>query len=215
EKRDTAAQREILVLGDGMADWLAYGLEDAYAEQPDMGVTRKVRSTSGLIKYQPKGDPSDWTAAAKLILRTEKPEVIVVMLGLNDRVSIREPVAEKTDKPADKKSDKDGRVKGDGKSEGKSDGKSDGKADGKGGTKPEPEAAQKAEVDTDLPQDDAANAAEAPAVKSVRSPGGLYEFREDPWVELYTKKIEEMIAAVKSKGVPVVWVGLPAISGAK
>jgi len=24
----------ILVLGDAMADWLAYGLEDAYAEQP-------------------------------------------------------------------------------------------------------------------------------------------------------------------------------------
>src|SRR6516164_9219398 len=40
EKRETAAERHILVLGDGMADWLAYGLEDAYAEQPDMGVIR-------------------------------------------------------------------------------------------------------------------------------------------------------------------------------
>jgi hypothetical protein len=207
EKRDTAPKREILVLGDGMADWLAYGLEDAYAEQPEMGVIRKARSSSGLIKYQPKGDPSDWTAAAKAILKTEKPEIIVVMLGLNDRVAIREPVAEKPDKPVDKKSDKDARVKGDGKSD----------ANGKGGSKPEPkpEAAQKAEVDTDLPQDDAANSAEAAPVKSVRSPNGLYEFREDPWVELYAKKIEEMIAAVKSKGVPVVWVGLPAISGAK
>src|SRR5882762_4496022 len=30
-KRDTAivAERNVLVLGDGMADWLAYGLEDA------------------------------------------------------------------------------------------------------------------------------------------------------------------------------------------
>ena len=37
EKRDGVPERNVLVLGDGMADWLAYGLEDAYAEQPDMG----------------------------------------------------------------------------------------------------------------------------------------------------------------------------------
>ena len=36
-------ERNVLVLGDGMADWLAYGLEDAYAEQPDMGVIRRPR----------------------------------------------------------------------------------------------------------------------------------------------------------------------------
>ena len=95
EKRDTVPERHILVLGDGMADWLAYGLEDAYIEQPDIGVTRKAKNTSGLIKYQPKGDPSDWAAAAKVILATEKPDIIVVMLGINDRASIREPVTEK------------------------------------------------------------------------------------------------------------------------
>src|SRR5882672_1198362 len=27
-KRDTVPERNVLVLGDGMADWLAYGLED-------------------------------------------------------------------------------------------------------------------------------------------------------------------------------------------
>jgi hypothetical protein len=208
EKREAAPERQILVLGDGMADWLAYGLEDAYAEQPDMGVIRKARNTSGLIKYQPKGDPSDWTAAAKVILTTEKPDIVVVMLGLNDRVAIREPATEKSDKPIDKRSDKDARAKGDGKP--------DAKPNGKGGAKPDskPEVAQKPGVDTDLPQDDIDNA-EAPPVKSERSPNGLYEFREDPWVEVYSKKIEDMIAAVKSKGVPVIWVGLPAISGSK
>jgi hypothetical protein len=206
EKRETAPEHQILVLGDGMADWLAYGLEDAYAEQPDMGVIRKARNTSGLIKYQPKGDPADWAAAAKVILKTEKPDIIVVMLGLNDRVAIREPVTEKSDKPVDKRSDRDARARGDGKPE----------ASGKGGANPEPkpEVAQKADADTDRPQDEASNA-EAPPAKSARSPNGLYEFREDPWVELYAKKIEEMIATVKSKGVPVVWVGLPAISGSK
>ena len=93
----------MLVLGDAMADWLGYGLEDAYAEQPDMGVIRKHKTVSGLIKYQPRGEPADWAAAAKGILATEKPDAIVVMLGLNDRVAIREPVAEKkTDKKDDK-----------------------------------------------------------------------------------------------------------------
>jgi hypothetical protein len=46
EKRETVPERHILVLGDGMADWLAYGLEDAYAEQPDIGVIRKAKNTS-------------------------------------------------------------------------------------------------------------------------------------------------------------------------
>ena len=93
----------MLVLGEAMADWLAYGLEDAYAEQPDMGVIRKHKTVSGLIKYQPKGEPADWAAAAKGILATEKPDAIVVMLGLNDRVAMREAVDRK---PADKKADK-------------------------------------------------------------------------------------------------------------
>jgi len=201
EKRDAAPVRHILVLGDGMADWLAYGLEDAYTEQPDIGVIRKAKNTSGLIKYQPKGDPSDWAAAAKVILATEKPDIIVVMLGINDRVSMREPVTEKSDKPADKNNDKkDAHAKDDAKS------------DGKGGAKPE--VAQKPDVDTELPQDDA-DIAKAPPVKSARAPNGFYEFREDRWGELYSKKIEEMIAVVKSKGVPVIWVGLPAIRGPK
>src|SRR5207253_1937740 len=121
-KRDTVPERNVLVLGDAMADWLGYGLEDAYAEQPDMGVIRKHKTASGLIKYQPRGEPADWTVAAKAILAPEK---------------------------------------------------------------------------------------------GARSGGGLYEFRDERWVELYAKKIEELIGVLKSKGVPVLWVGLPAIRGQK
>src|SRR3954465_5278849 len=101
EKRDPSAQapeRNILVLGDAMADWLAYGLEEAWSEQPDMGVIRKHKTVSGLIKYQPKGEPADWAAAARGILATEKPDAIVVMLGLNDRTSIRDSGDRKADK---------------------------------------------------------------------------------------------------------------------
>ena len=207
EKREGVPERNVMVMGDGMADWLASGLEDAYVEQPDMGVIRKAKNTSGLIKYQPKGEPADWAAAAKGILATEKPDVIVVMLGINDRVAIREPVSEKSDKDKDKAAEK------------KAD-KKDARKEKLAPEKPKSDdAAAKPDdkADAELPQDDAENEA-APVTtpeKTTRSPNGLYEFRDDRWVELYSKKIEEMIAAVKSRGVPVIWVGLPAIRGPK
>src|SRR5229473_425828 len=214
EKRDNVPERNVLVLGDAMADWLAYGLEDAYAEQPDMGVIRRHKTVSGLIRYQPKGDPADWPAAAKGILATEKPDAIVVMLGLNDRVSMREPVVEKSDaKSTDKKNDKkDAKTKPDARP-----------ADAKSTAKPDnaTDAAAKPDdkpVDAELSPDDAADSDAPPVIapeKSTRSPNGVYEFREERWVELYTKKIEEMIAVMKSKGVPVLWVGLPAVRGTK
>jgi hypothetical protein len=212
-KRDTIPERNVLVIGDGMADWLAYGLEDAYTEQPDMGVIRKHRTTSGLIKYQPRGEPSDWAAAAKGILETEKPDVIVVMLGLNDRGAIREPAPEKTDSK-DKKSEKDARAKPQGKPGDAKSGDAKPKADGAdAAAKPEEKS-----TDSDLPQDDADNADTPPIAapeKTARSPKGIYEFRDDRWVELYGKKIEELIGVLKGKGVPVLWVGLPAIRGQK
>src|SRR5450755_2189643 len=211
EKRDNVAERNVLVLGDAMADWVAYGLEGAYAEQPDMGVIRRHKTVSGLIRYQPKGDPADWPAAAKGILATEKPDAIVVMLGLNDRVSMREPAVDKSDpKSTDKKNDKkDAKTKPDAKP-----------ADAKSTAKPDDTAAKPDDkpVDAELSPDDAADSDAPPIIapeKSTRSPNGVYEFREERWVELYTKKIEEMIAVMRSKGVPVLWVGLPAVRGTK
>lgn len=202
-KRDTTPDKNVLVIGDAMADWLAYGLEDAYSEQPDMGVIRKHRTTSGLIKYQPKGEPSDWAAAAKGILETEKPDVIVVMLGLNDRISIREAAPDKaSDK--DKKNDKGARGKPPAKP-----------GDAKPDTAAKPDDKP---ADTDLPQDDADNAdtpAAAAPEKTARSANGVTEFRDERWVELYGKKIEELANVLKARGVPVLWVGLPAIRGPK
>src|SRR5580698_10324587 len=72
EKRETVPDRNVLVLGDGMADWLAYGLEDAYLDQPEMGVIRRPKTVSGLIKYQPKGDPADWAFSFNDTPATEK-----------------------------------------------------------------------------------------------------------------------------------------------
>ena len=218
-KRDTVPERNVLVLGDATADWLGYGLEDAYAEQPDMGVIRKHKTVSGLIKYQPRGEPADWAAAAKSILATEKPDAIVVMLGLHDRQAIREALTEKkADKKEEKKEEKkDARAKpGDAKSKPESStdaAKADaGKADG---TKADGTKADAAKADTAKADDAEDDDTPQIAAPEKRSGGGLYEFRDERWVELYAKKIEELIGVLKSKGVPVLWVGLPAIRGQK
>ena len=169
DKRDTVPEQTVLVLGDAMADWLAYGLEDALAETPELGVVRKAKTISGLIRYQPKGEPSDWAEAAKEILASEHPDVIVVMLGLHDRTPIHEKV-EKTDK--DKKKGKKGAKA---KPEAK-DGAKDDKADA---SKPdESEAAQ---------SDDEEDA--APAEKTAPAANGIANFRDPRWVELYSRKI--------------------------
>lgn len=205
EKSDTVPERYVLVLGDAMADWLAYGLEDAFSEQPDMGVIRKHRTVSGLIRYSPRGEPADWAAAAKGIVAQEKADVIVVMLGLHDRTTIREPVVEKPDpkKPDDKK-----------------------KADSKAGAKPDapaaaPGTAKKPDEDAEAPpaSDDQADSSDTPSIsapeRTARSANGLNEFRSERWIELYKKKIEELTAVLKTKGVPILWVGLPALRGPK
>ena len=202
----------MLVLGDAMADWLAYGLEDAYAEQPDIGVIRRHKTVSGLIRYQPKGDPADWPAAAKAILAAEKPDVIVVMLGLNDRVAdARAGGREIRGQTGRQEERQEGRPHQAGWQARRESALT---AADNAAAKPDDKA-----IDTELSPDDAADNGEAPPIitpeRSTRSPSGLVEFRDERWVELYTKKIDEMIAVLKSKGVPVLWVGLPAVRGAK
>lgn len=215
KKQEFPPERSVLVLGDAMADWLAYGLEDAFSENNDLGVIRRHKTVSGLIRYQPKGDPADWAAAAKGILAKETPDAIVVMLGLHDRGAIREPVVEKKkDEPKKDAKAKPGDAKpGDAKpGEAKpGEAKPGAKPDGAPGetaiaAKPDDKPDADAEADDEQPQI---------AAPERNARGSLHEFREERWVELYAKKIDEMIAVVKSKGVPVLWVGLPALRGPK
>ena len=195
EKRETPAEQNVLVIGDAMADWLAYGLEDALAETPELGVVRKAKTISGLIRYQPKGEPSDWAAAAKEILASEHPDVIVVMLGLHDRIPIHEKV-ERTDK--DKKKGKKGAKEKDAKPD---QNKPDASKPGEGA----PSDAANSDDEEDA----------APPEKTSPSANGIANFRDPRWVELYNRKIEELIGILKAKGVPVLWVGLPAVRGTK
>ncbi len=86
-KLETPPTSTVVVVGNSMADWLGYGLDETYADQPDTGVVREIRATAGLIRYDPKNEQLDWPAVIKDQLATEKPNAIIVMLGLNDRIA--------------------------------------------------------------------------------------------------------------------------------
>ncbi|HXW24506.1 MAG TPA: DUF459 domain-containing protein [Xanthobacteraceae bacterium] len=198
-KRDTPPTTNVLVVGDAMADWLGFGLEEAFAETPEIGVTRKPRANRGLIKTEGR-DAYDAVAAVREILAGEKPDFIVMMTGLADRQSIRE---RPTAKPA-----------------------TQAQPNQPHSNPPNPPRAQQAPQTTPPaeqppapPVDAEAPSEEQPAIiapaESGPSGSTTHQFRSDKWAELYAKRIDETIAALKSKGVPVFWVGLPAIRGTR
>ena len=82
----------MLVLGNSMADWLAYGLEDALGDPPEIAVVRKNRAGSGLIRYDSRNENEDWAQAIREAIAATKPKYIVMMVGMNDRVAIRDRV---------------------------------------------------------------------------------------------------------------------------
>jgi uncharacterized protein len=94
KKTDAVPQTPIMVFGDSMADWLAYGLEQAFAENPEIGILRRHRTSSGLIRTEVKNDPRgeypDWPLVAKELIAAQKPKFVVMMIGLNDRKQIKE-----------------------------------------------------------------------------------------------------------------------------
>src|SRR6478736_8868278 len=83
---------KIVVMGDANADWLAYGLEDAFSEKTDIGIVRRHRTESGLIRYDQHRD-TEWPQAAREIIAAEKPRYIVMMVGNNDRQPSREKIS--------------------------------------------------------------------------------------------------------------------------
>src|SRR6478609_10315319 len=101
-----APTTSVVVMGDAMADWLAYGLEDAFADSPEIAIVRKNKAYSGLLHYDAKND-LDWWHVARDILAQEKPSYVVMMLGVTDRQSIRErDVAKEAEKEAKEEQDR-------------------------------------------------------------------------------------------------------------
>ncbi len=130
-EQETAPTTFVLVLGDNLAEWLAYGLEEAFEDIPELGVTDKSRLSSGLARPE----FHDWIKGIPEVLAQEtKVDFIVMMVGSNDRQAIR----------LDRES---------------------------------------------------------------------FEPGTDRWRELYVQRVDAAMQAMKARGVPVYWVGVPPLRG--
>ena len=83
-QKDPAAKK-ILVVGDFVAGGLAWGLDQMFAEEPKLTVVERSNGSSGLVR----DDYYDWNGELLGILNEEKPDIVVVALGSNDRQQIR------------------------------------------------------------------------------------------------------------------------------
>jgi hypothetical protein len=187
------ATTSIVVVGDANADWLAYGLEDAFSENPEIAIVRKHRTDSGLIRDGGRGD-SEWPQVAREIIAAQKPKFLVIMIGNNDRQQIREKIPPAAAQPGTAK-----------------------------GNAQQPAAAAPVAppppIDAEQQASEHSEAAEQPAHMTpgqVRQANyGPWEFHTEKWELAYIKRVDTTITALKSARVPVLWVGLPSQRGAK
>lgn len=218
EKGEAPPTTSIVVMGDSMADWLAYGLEEAFGDAPEIGIVRKNKQRSGLIRYDVKGD-LDWWHVAKDLLAPEKPSYVVMMIGVGDRenINMRDLARETAKKEAEKKEaeKKEAEKKNAAQTPAAATSSDKSAADKPPADKPagdKPATDKKAEADKD-PEE-----ADQPAIiapERGKRASGTIEFRTEKWAEIYSRRIDETVAALKSKGVPVFWVGLPSIKGTR
>jgi lysophospholipase L1-like esterase len=138
---------------------------------------RKHRTDSGLIRYDARRD-TDWPQVAREIIAAEKPKFIVMMIGNNDRQTIREKAPPAPPRGAPKSD------------------------------------AQQAPARAGAPPDQAQQHPH-PSDQAHPVDYGPWDFHSEKWELAYIKRIDATIAALKSAGVPVIWVGLPSQRGTK
>lgn len=87
ETPEVAATYFVAVMGDTFGILLANGLEETFADKPEIGILRKAKESSGLVR----SDFYDWPKTAKEIANgAQKIDVAVMMIGSNDRQSLRD-----------------------------------------------------------------------------------------------------------------------------
>jgi uncharacterized protein len=180
----------IVVMGDDMADWLGYGLEDVFSDTPEVRVVRKNKLNSGLLHYDAKGD-LDWSRVARDTLAQEKADYVVMMLGVGDRQAIREKdLAKEADTRAKDQQTKDPAAK-------------------------DPQTKDRQAKDEAEKKDGQKSENGTSSAQRAKKPVSPAEFRSEEWETIYSRRIDDTIAALKSKGVPVIWVGLPPLRGGR
>ena len=78
--------KKILIIGDYVGDAIAWGLDQALAQEPKLVVIERTNASSGLIR----NDRYDWNQELLGILNEENPDIVVVTLGTNDRQELRD-----------------------------------------------------------------------------------------------------------------------------
>jgi len=87
DKAPPEATFVIDVLGDSLGQLLAQGLQEAYADRPEITIVRKAKGDTGLVAE----DFYDWPKAVReLLASNEKISMAVMMIGSNDRQQIRD-----------------------------------------------------------------------------------------------------------------------------
>jgi uncharacterized protein len=129
-KTKTNPSTAILVIGDALADKLAQGIDQEFADNPDVQVVRKTKSVSSLTRV----DIFDWVEGARAALAgPQHYDAAVILIGINDW-------------------------------------------------------------------------------QPMQSSGTTLEPGSDAWRDAYGKRVEALLGVFKEKNLPVVWVGLPAMS---
>ncbi|WP_306118747.1 MULTISPECIES: SGNH family hydrolase [unclassified Roseitalea] len=77
--------RTVLVVGDFIADGMARGLEEAFADRPTVVVETHIRGSSGFVR----DDHYDWPGEIGRVLDEIEPDIVVVLIGSNDRQPMR------------------------------------------------------------------------------------------------------------------------------
>lgn len=75
---------KILVIGDFIAGGLAEGLTETFSEAADLQVINRSNGSSGFVRQ----DYYNWSKELPAILAEQKPAVIVMMIGANDRQTL-------------------------------------------------------------------------------------------------------------------------------
>ena len=156
-----------------------------------------TRPIQGLIRYEQRSEV-EWSKIARDLIAAEKPQAIVMLVGLHDRQAMRERLQVVAPKPP---------------------------AAPKPGTAEAPRAVTAPPAPGSAqppvpakpaanPNDDETPVVAAPEPQRAR-PTGPVEFKTERWEELYGARIDETIAALKSGNVPVLWVGVPSVRGVK
>ena len=130
EEPKTENARTVLVVGDKMAEGLARGLKASYAKTSTIKVESEISRSRGLLR---EADP-DWPTRIKARLDKGEADVVVVMLGTDDR-------------------------------------------------------------------------------RGLVMDGQRTNFRDPAWQEVYRAVVQRTVASVRDGRRPLVWVGLPPVSG--